>query len=93
MVDVVVCDGFVGNVILKFYESVGHLFVSLVKERTPDVLGRPEIKELFRFLDYSEYGGAPLLGVKGISIICHGPRLPTPSRTPSGWRCSRWRPI
>ncbi len=72
VVDVVVCDGFVGNVILKFYESVAHLFVNLVKERAPDVLGRPEIKELFRILDYSEYGGAPLLGVKGMSIICHG---------------------
>lgn len=72
VVDVVVCDGFVGNVILKFYESVGHFFVHLVQERAPDVIGRPEIKELFRFLDYSEYGGAPLLGVKGISIICHG---------------------
>jgi glycerol-3-phosphate acyltransferase PlsX len=72
VVDVVVCDGFVGNVILKFYESVAHLFVNLVKERAPDVLGRPEIKELFRILDYSEYGGAPLLGVKGVSIICHG---------------------
>ena len=72
VVDVVVCDGFVGNVILKFYESVAHLFVNLVKERVPDMLGRPEIKELFRLLDYSEYGGAPLLGVKGISIICHG---------------------
>jgi glycerol-3-phosphate acyltransferase PlsX len=72
VVDVVVCDGFVGNVILKFYESVGHFFVHLVQERAPDVSGRPEIRELFRFLDYSEYGGAPLLGVKGISIICHG---------------------
>jgi glycerol-3-phosphate acyltransferase PlsX len=72
VVDVVVCDGFVGNVILKFYESVAHLFANLVKERAPDVLGRPEIKDLFRFLDYSEYGGAPLLGVRGISIICHG---------------------
>jgi glycerol-3-phosphate acyltransferase PlsX len=72
VVDVVVCDGFVGNVMLKFYESVAHLFVNLVKERVPDMLARPEIKELFRILDYSEYGGAPLLGVKGISIICHG---------------------
>ena len=76
VVDVVVCDGFVGNVILKFYESVAHLFVNLVKERVPDMLGRPEIKELFRILDYSEYGGAPLLGVKGISIICHGASTP-----------------
>ena len=72
VVDVVVCDGFVGNVILKFYESVAHLFVNLVKERVPDMLGRAEIKELFRILDYSEYGGAPLLGVRGVSIICHG---------------------
>jgi glycerol-3-phosphate acyltransferase PlsX len=72
VVDVVVCDGFVGNVILKFYESVAHLFVDLVKERVPDMLGRAEIKELFRILDYSEYGGAPLLGVRGVSIICHG---------------------
>jgi phosphate acyltransferase len=76
VVDVVVCDGFAGNVILKFYESVAHLFVNLVKERAPDVLGRPEIQDLFRFLDYSEYGGAPLLGVKGISIICHGASTP-----------------
>jgi phosphate acyltransferase len=72
VVDVVVCDGFVGNVILKFYESVGHFFVNLMKERAVDVLERPEIKDLFRILDYSTYGGAPLLGVKGISIICHG---------------------
>jgi phosphate acyltransferase len=71
-VDVVVCDGFVGNVVLKFYESVGRLFVGLVKQRVPDLLQRPELKELFRILDYSEYGGAPLLGVKGVSIICHG---------------------
>jgi phosphate acyltransferase len=76
VVDVVVCDGFVGNVILKFYESVAHLFVGLVKERVPDMLQRPEIRELFRILDYSEYGGAPLLGVKGISIICHGASTP-----------------
>ena len=76
VVDVVVCDGFVGNVILKFYESVAHLFVNLMKERVPDVLARPEIKDLFRILDYSEYGGAPLLGIKGISIICHGASTP-----------------
>jgi phosphate acyltransferase len=38
----------------------------------PDVLGRPEARQLFKFLDYSEYGGAPLLGVKGVVVICHG---------------------
>src|SRR5919112_4163780 len=68
-VDVVVCDGFVGNVVLKFYESVAHLFVNLVKERVPDMLGRPEIKELFRILDYSEYGGAPTHGGKGNLVL------------------------
>jgi glycerol-3-phosphate acyltransferase PlsX len=72
MLDVVVCDGFVGNVVLKFYESVARLFIGLVKQQLPEMLQRAEMKELFRILDYSEYGGAPLLGVKGVTIICHG---------------------
>jgi glycerol-3-phosphate acyltransferase PlsX len=76
VIDVVVCDGFVGNVVLKFYESVARLFVGLVKQQLPDMLQRPEMKELFRILDYSEYGGAPLLGVQGVSIICHGASTP-----------------
>src|SRR5438270_12354388 len=71
-IDVVVCDGFVGNAILKFYESVGRMFAGMLQQALPDVLGRPEVKQLFKFLDYSEYGGAPLLGVKGVAIICHG---------------------
>ena len=71
-VDVVVCDGFVGNVVLKFYESAAHLFVALLKDRAPDVFERPSIHELVRVLDYSTYGGAPLLGIRGVSIICHG---------------------
>ncbi|HEU5153761.1 MAG TPA: hypothetical protein VFU03_03425, partial [Gemmatimonadales bacterium] len=41
-----------------------------------DVLQRSDIREVFRVLDYSEYGGAPLLGVKGVSIICHGSSSP-----------------
>ncbi|HEU5262651.1 MAG TPA: phosphate acyltransferase PlsX [Gemmatimonadales bacterium] len=71
-IDVVVCDGFVGNAILKFYESAGRMFAGMIKRAFPDVLDRPEAKQLFKFLDYSEYGGAPLLGVKGVAIICHG---------------------
>jgi len=71
-IDVVVCDGFVGNVVLKFYESAGRMFMGMMKQAFPDVLGRPEARQLFKFLDYSEYGGAPLLGVKGVVIICHG---------------------
>jgi len=72
MVDIVVCDGFVGNIVLKFYESVARLIVRLVKKEAPAVLELPEIQRVFRYLDYAEYGGAPLLGVKGVAIICHG---------------------
>lgn len=71
-VDVVVCDGFVGNILLKFYESVARLIVRMVRKKAPDVLERDDIQGVFHTLDYSEYGGAPLLGVKGVSIICHG---------------------
>ena len=75
--DVVVCDGFVGNVVLKFYESVERLFRDLW-ERTMkrSVTETPGMQEVFRILDYSEYGGAPLLGLKGVSIICHGSSTP-----------------
>jgi glycerol-3-phosphate acyltransferase PlsX len=75
-VDVVVCDGFVGNIMLKFYESSARTFVGLMRSRAPDAFERPEMRELMRFLDYSEYGGAPLLGVRGVSIICHGASNP-----------------
>src|SRR3989442_7309121 len=71
-IDVVVCDGFVGNAILKFYESAGRMFAQLLQDALPDAVSRPEVKRLFKFLDYSEYGGAPLLGVRGVAIICHG---------------------
>jgi glycerol-3-phosphate acyltransferase PlsX len=71
--DVVVCDGFVGNVVLKFYESVARLFTDLLKrEMDQQVLESPAMGKVMRVLDYSTYGGAPLLGVKGVSVICHG---------------------
>ena len=75
-VDVVVCDGFVGNIVLKFYESSARVFVGLLKARIPDAFDRPEMADLNRILDYSTYGGAPLLGVKGVSIVCHGASSP-----------------
>src|SRR3989442_971811 len=75
-IDVVVCDGFVGNAVLKFYESAGRMFVGMLQQAIPDVLGRPEVKKLFQFLDYAEYCGAALLGVKGVAIICHGASPP-----------------
>ncbi|HSC58597.1 MAG TPA: phosphate acyltransferase PlsX [Gemmatimonadales bacterium] len=76
-IDVVVCDGFVGNVVLKFYESVARLIVRLLKRDAPAILDREDIQKAFKTLDYSEYGGAPLLGVKGVSIIGHGSSGPT----------------
>lgn len=69
-VDVVVCDGFVGNIVLKFYESVVHLVRHLADQR--GLWARTDVRSAFAMLDYSQYGGAPLLGVKGYSIICHG---------------------
>ena len=70
--DVVACDGFVGNVVLKFYESAARVFVSLMKREAPDVLQRSEMGNVLKVLDYATYGGAPLLGVQGVVIICHG---------------------
>jgi glycerol-3-phosphate acyltransferase PlsX len=70
--DVVVCDGFVGNVVLKFYESAGRMFINLVKREAPDVLQRSDMGPVLKKLDYTTYGGAPLLGVQGVAIICHG---------------------
>jgi len=73
-IDVLVCDGFCGNVLLKFYESVAQHFTGML--RRAGLADRPEMQETFRALDYSEYGGAPLLGVNGVSIICHGGSSP-----------------
>jgi glycerol-3-phosphate acyltransferase PlsX len=73
-IDVVVCDGFVGNVLLKFYETVAPFLVGLAARHAGQ---NPE--QLFgslRELDYAEYGGAPLLGVRGVSIISHGRSSP-----------------
>ena len=71
--DVVVCDGFVGNVVLKFYESVSRLFTDLLRqEMDRAVLESQAMGKVLHVLDYSTYGGAPLLGVKGVSVICHG---------------------
>ena len=70
--DVLVTDGFVGNVLLKFYESVAALMVRLLRKELSETQADVHLDRVFRLLDYTEYGGAPLLGVNGISIICHG---------------------
>jgi glycerol-3-phosphate acyltransferase PlsX len=68
-VDVVVCDGFVGNVILKFYESVAPMIVKMVGQRGAS---QEILVGALETLDYASTGGAPLLGVRGVSIIAHG---------------------
>jgi len=70
--DVVVCDGFVGNILLKFGESLVLLVRHVAEQAAPELWARKEVRGAFRVFDYSQYGGAPLLGVKGVSIICHG---------------------
>ncbi|MEP6690923.1 MAG: phosphate acyltransferase PlsX [Gemmatimonadaceae bacterium] len=68
-VDVVVCDGFVGNVLLKFYESMPKLMIGKLVEAGVE---KERLGKALAAFDYSEYGGAPLLGVRGVSIISHG---------------------
>jgi glycerol-3-phosphate acyltransferase PlsX len=78
--DVIVTDGFTGNVILKVSEALGEMVEKLLREeikRTLQasvgfLLSRSAFRSFKQRLDYSEYGGAPLLGVKGCVIICHG---------------------
>jgi len=74
--DVLVCDGFVGNVLLKFYESVAEFTIELLTHEMDRVGTHMNLQKVFRVLDYAEYGGAPLLGVNGVSIVCHGKSPP-----------------
>jgi phosphate acyltransferase len=79
-VDVVVCDGFTGNVALKLSEGLADMFKHMLQEllsasltrKLGYLLARPAFQDFKKRIDYSEYGGAPLLGVKGVCIICHG---------------------
>ncbi len=74
--DVLVCDGFIGNVLLKFYESVAEFILQLLGQEMSQAQVELDLKRLYRILDYTEYGGAPLLGVQGVVIICHGSSPP-----------------
>ena len=79
-VNVIVCDGFVGNVALKVSEGAAHQIAFLLKRALQStisskvgyVLSRNAYKEFRKSIDYSEHGGAPLLGVRGITVIGHG---------------------
>ncbi|MEL4897562.1 phosphate acyltransferase PlsX [Crocosphaera sp. Alani8] len=84
--DVIVCDGFVGNVLLKFAEAVGEIVLQIMREELPQgwrgILGtavlKPNLKNLKQRIDHAEHGGALLFGVGGVCIISHGS-----SRAPS----------
>ena len=78
--DVIVCEAFVGNVILKLYEGVGATLISMVKggmmstmrSKIGALLVKPALKETLKSFDGSQYGGAPLLGLKGLVVKTHG---------------------
>jgi glycerol-3-phosphate acyltransferase PlsX len=78
--DVVVCDGFVGNVVLKEAEGLAQAIMTMIKEaagenlrsRLGGLLLKPALVKMKKRIDYAEYGGAPLLGVEGLFVICHG---------------------
>jgi len=82
--DVVVCDGFVGNVILKFGESVPSFFKNRIKEvmakkpymKLVGLFIRNALRSAMKSMDYEEYGGVPVLGVNGVAIIGHGKSTP-----------------
>jgi len=79
-VDVIVCDGFVGNNILKVSEGLADAIMQMLRSEISKsslaklgyLLARPAFKRFKKRVDYTEYGGAPLLGINGTGIICHG---------------------
>jgi glycerol-3-phosphate acyltransferase PlsX len=82
--DVVVCDGFVGNTVLKVSEGLADAVIKILRDEITKSLSRklgymllkPAFRHLKKRTDYDEYGGAPLLGINGISIISHGRSSP-----------------
>ncbi len=78
--DVIVCDGFVGNVLLKFAEAVGEVALQILREELPQglqgkigtALLKPNLKQIKQRMDHAEHGGGLLLGVAGVCIISHG---------------------
>ena len=79
-VDVVVCDGFVGNVVLKVSEGLAEAIGEMLRREISKrflakigyILAKPAFKAFKKRIDYAEYGGAPLLGIRGTGMICHG---------------------
>src|SRR6516165_7209574 len=79
-VDVIVCDGFTGNIVLKLSEGLIETFATMLRQELEKtiaakvgyILAERAFRAFRKRMDYSEYGGAPLLGMKGITIVCHG---------------------
>ncbi len=79
-VDVVVCDGFVGNICLKLSEGLAESILIMLESEVEEKLAatmhyaltKSVLRKFHKKIDYAEYGGAPLLGIRGIAIICHG---------------------
>ncbi len=82
--DVVVCDGFVGNVVIKVSEGLAEAIGSMLRKEFSSklmskigyLIAKPALKAFRKKVDYAEYGGAPLLGIKGTAMICHGSSSP-----------------
>ena len=80
MADVVVCDGFSGNLILKFMEGVAGTLLGMIKKEIKadfrstlgGLMAKPAFRRVKKAMDYTEVGGAPLLGVKGVVVKAHG---------------------
>ena len=80
-IDVAVCDGFVGNIVLKLSEGVASSFSHMLKRELTNsgflpylgaVLSKKAFSNFKKIVDYAEYGGAPLLGLKSLALVCHG---------------------
>lgn len=75
-VQIIVCDGFTGNIVLKFSEGMAESFSSRLFSglggKTLDTEEQEFLKDFKESLDYAEYGGAPILGIKGVGVVCHG---------------------
>ena len=79
-VDVIICDGFVGNICLKISEGLAEAAMKMLKDeiiksnraKLGYLLAKPAFQNFKKRVDYAEYGGAPLLGIRGTGIICHG---------------------
>ena len=73
---IVVCDGFIGNIVLKYSEglaeSIASRLINGLAEEATGISGRAFLEKFRESLDYAQYGGAPVLGINGVCIVCHG---------------------